>query len=452
MIYQPVPLPRDARSILKFRPEVRAEIERLTAAAMKQRRWETNQDILFDLKSPAFWAYWIHKTEHPITRAMLGTSIESDLGRFKSTRYELLPKATHVHESWTLSAAGDLMCTKGLEDSRDQLYADVEDLVFGADIAYANLESTLTTGAIVPLTLSADESPMINVTPAQYETLVSHRGRRFDVVQLANNHILDCGLEGIETTLKKLRFDGIEQVGVNETAQAALEPRITEHRGLKIGWVAHTFSVNFKPFPPNEPWRVNMTPFHVVREPDTSALEEQIRRCRQGGCDLVFVTLHWGLEFEFYPHPEQRTWAHRFAELGADLILGHHPHVIQPVEIYRTQRGREVPILYSLGNLTPVFSHPATALSLIVRLRLARVGGGRDGEVRVADLDLTPVALVSAAQGAQTTLRLCRLADLQTTPSAAPMHAYVSDMNGYADRILGHGWRRQARSGTATSM
>ncbi len=345
MMFQPVQLPRDGRSILKFRPDAQAEIDALTASAVKDRRWETSQDILFDLRSPAFWAYWVHKTAQPITRAMAGTSIEADLGRFRQTRFDLLPDAAGSGETWTMSAVGDLMCTAGLEDSRDRLYSEVEELVFDADICYANLESTLTNGAIVPLTLSAEESPMINVTPAQYETLVSHRGRRFDVLQLANNHILDCGLEGIETTLRKLRDDGIEQIGVNHSAEDVHVPRITGHRGLRIGWVAHTFSVNFKPFPPGEPWRVNMTPFHVVREPDTSVLEQQIRGCRQAGCDLVFVTLHWGLEFEFFPHPQQRTWARRFAECGADLVLGHHPHVIQPMEIYRTARGHEVPIL-----------------------------------------------------------------------------------------------------------
>lgn len=453
IIYQPVSLARDARGFMKFRPEVSTEIQRLTAAARKERRWETSQDIPFDLKSPAFWAYWVHKTEHPITRAMIGTEIERDLGRFRRTRFELLPQSIKPRETWTLSAVGDLMCTRGLENSRDQVYAEVEDLVFGGDIAYANLESTLTTGAVVPITLSADESPMINVTPAQYETLVSHRGRRFDVVQLANNHILDCGIEGIETTLTRLKSDGIEQVGVNETAQAALEPRITDHRGLKIGWVAHTFSVNFKPFPPDEPWRVNMTPFHVVREPDTSLLEDQIRRCRNAGCHLVFVTLHWGLEFEFYPHPQQRAWAHRFADLGADLVIGHHPHVIQPVEIYRTQgtRPRNVPIIYSLGNLTPVFSHPATVLSLIARVRLVQVGDGVDGEVQVAELDLTPVALMSIVQGSSNSLRLCRLADLQSSPVAAETRAYISEINRYADLCLEENWRRGAGDETEVS-
>lgn len=452
--YQPVNLPRDARGLMKFRPEVSAQIERLTVQATQESRWEASNDLLFDLKNPEFWAYWIHKTEHPITRALRGSTIEEDLRPFRRTRFRLLPESLWAQKTWTLSAVGDLMCTRGLESSSDKLYAAVEDLIFGADIAYANLESTLTTGAVVPIALSADESPMINVTPAQYETLVSHRGRRFDIVQLANNHILDCGNEGIQTTLTRLRSDGIQQVGVNESLQDALDPRVTEHQGLKIGWVAHTFSVNFKPFPDNAPWRVNMTPFHVVRDPDTSNLERQIRRCRKSGCDLVFVALHWGLEWEFYPHPQQRIWAHRFAELGADLIIGHHPHVIQPAEIYRTrgQRVRDVPILYSLGNLTPVFSHPATTLSLVARLHIVRTGERNEGNVRISELELTPIALVSATESQEYSLRLCRLADLQTTASAGDMQTCTSAMSQYADLVLGSDWRLPSGSHPVTRL
>jgi poly-gamma-glutamate synthesis protein (capsule biosynthesis protein) len=131
------------------------------------------------------------------------------------------------------------------------------------------------------------------------------------------------------------------------------------------------------------------------------------------------------------------------------MVLGHHPHVIQPIEIYRTARGDDVPILYSLGNLTPVFSHPATALSLIVRLRLVRAGTGRDGQVRVGEVQLTPVALVSSGQGARPSLRLVRLSALLGSPAAAQMQPYTAEMAAYADRILGEGWRRPAGRGAS---
>lgn len=443
-MYSPVALPANARELMKFKPEVATEIDRLTAEAMRDGRWACSEDRLFDLKSPAFWAYWIHKTAHPITRAMRGAGIEERIEPFRRTRFELRPAGFECEREWSFSAVGDLMCTGGLEQSREHLYAGIDDLVFDADIAYANLESTLALGRPAPLTISTDETPMINLTRPQYETLVAHSGRRYDVVHLANNHILDCGEEGVRETLSQLKADGIAQVGVNESAEAASRPRITEHQGLQIGWVAHTFSVNFKPFPPGKAWLVNMTPFHVVRKPDTSIIEEQVRACRAAGCDLVFVSLHWGLEFEFYPHPDQLQWAYRFADAGADLIIGHHPHVAQPVEIYRTQHDplRQVPIIYSLGNLTPVFSHPATVMSLVAHIQLEKGHDQSGPRTLISALQLTPVALVSGKSNGCEVLQLRRVADLMTTAWQGDK-GYIDQIAAYSDLVVGHHWRTE---------
>jgi len=440
--YQPIDLPRDARAFMQFRPEVAATIDRLTAEAEREHRWECSQDHLYNHKDPAFWAYWIHKTAHPIQRAMRDRGVEENLQTFKRTKFDLCPAGFKSERDWTFSAVGDLMCTRGLERSKNQLYAGIKDLVFGVDIAYANLESTLTPGRPAPLAFSTDESPTINLTLEQYETLISHDGRRFDVVQLANNHILDCGEEGVKETLCRLVDDGIAQVGVNETKEASARPRITEHQGLRIGWVAHTFSVNSQPFPTEKPWIVNLTPFHVVREPSTALIESQIRACRNAACDLVFVALHWGLEFECYPHPDQLIWAHRFADVGADLVLGHHPHVAQPVEIYRTADGRQVPILYSLGNLTPVFSHPATVLSLVARMRLASGLQNSSRRTLICELALTPIAIVSAQLAGGEVLQLRRASELVVDTPPGSMRDYAQHIALYADLALGRDWRR----------
>jgi len=439
-------LPADARALVRFQGEFAAAVERLTREAIAEGRWNTPEDVKLDPSDPASLAYWLYKSGKPIVRGMPGRGVEEHFEPFRRSRFELLPAGFEVESELTMSASGDLMCTRGLDGARDRLYEDVADLIFGADIAYANLESTLTTGEIVPTVVSADDTPKINLTPAQYQTVVSHRGRRYDVVQLANNHILDCGEEGVRTTLARLARDGIEQVGVNATAEDAGRPRITELKGLRIGWVAHTFSVNFKPFPDSMPWIVNMTPFHLVPDPDISVIEGQIRACRDAGCDLVFVALHWGLEFEFYPHPDQARWAHRFADAGADAVIGHHPHVPQPVEIYRSTRdpSRAVPILYSLGNLTSVVSGASYVVSLVARLHIAT---GRMGSTRrtvIAGLDLTPVALVAQGEAEQEILKLVPAATLLQQSHEPTMSAYVNEIASYADIVLGKAWREEA--------
>jgi poly-gamma-glutamate synthesis protein (capsule biosynthesis protein) len=90
--------------------------------------------------------------------------------------------------------------------------------------------------------------------------------------------------------------------------------------------------------------------------------------------DFLVAQLHWGYEHELYPRPEQIGLAHRMAEMGVDLVVGHHPHVVQPMERYRTVRDphRIVPIYYSLGNLVNPFSAPYLCRGGIARVEIVR--------------------------------------------------------------------------------
>jgi poly-gamma-glutamate synthesis protein (capsule biosynthesis protein) len=437
-------MPRDARPIMKFSGELADAIEQQLRDATDG-RWDKPVDVKLDPRNPESLAHWLYKSMHPVIKGMRRSDvdIETLLEPYKRTRFDMLPEDFSIEAEITMSASGDLLCTPGLDGAKDRLFQSVDDLIFGVDISYANLESTLTTEEVEPTEFTAESTPKINLTPSQYETVISHKNRRFDVVHLANNHILDCGEEGILTTLARLDRDGIAQVGVNRTEDDARKPRITEIAGLKVGWVAHTFSVNFKPFPEDKPWIVNMTPFHLEPEPDISLIERQIQACRDEDCEIVVVALHWGLEFELYPHPQQVRWAHRFAELGADLVIGHHPHVPQPVEIYRpaSDPDRAVPILYSLGNLSTLLSHPAMALSLVARIGFAKgLYRGRPTAL-IATLNLIPVALVAEESGGKEIIRLVPLKELDSSVSEGPMRAYVDEMIDYAEVVVGDDWR-----------
>nr|WP_315471312.1 CapA family protein [uncultured Sphingorhabdus sp.] len=441
---RPVSMPRDARPIMKFSGELADAIEQQLSDATDG-RWDKPVDVKLDPRNPESLAHWLYKSMHPVIKGMRRSDvdIETLLEPYKRTRFDMLPEDFSIEAEITMSASGDLLCTPGLDGAKDRLFQSVDDLIFGVDISYANLESTLTTEEVEPTEFTAESTPKINLTPSQYETVISHKNRRFDVVHLANNHILDCGEEGILTTLARLDRDGIAQVGVNRTEDDARKPRITEIAGLKVGWIAHTFSVNFKPFPEDKPWIVNMTPFHLEPEPDISLIERQIQACRDQDCEIVVVALHWGLEFELYPHPQQVRWAHRFAELGADLVIGHHPHVPQPVEIYRpaSDPDRAVPILYSLGNLSTLLSHPAMALSLVARIGFAKgLYRGRPTAL-IATLNLIPVALVAEESGGKEIIRLVPLKELDSSVSEGPMRAYVDEMIDYAEVVVGDDWR-----------
>ncbi|MFH2000090.1 MAG: CapA family protein [Planctomycetota bacterium] len=397
------------------------------------------------IKDPKFLNYWMYKTIKPVARAEKGSGLEEHFVAQQTKPADMLPAGFSVEQELTLSFSGDLMCTEGAQNSKDLVYQGVADKIFDVDVAYANLESTLTKGEVRGLEFDFDKgTPEINMTPDQYQTFIQHQGRHYDIVQLSNNHILDCGEEGITTTRECLDRDKVAHAGTNMSPEEAGRGVILEKNGLKIGYVAFTFSVNFRPFPEGKDYMVNMVPFHLSDNPDTAPIVKQINWCREQGCDLVVLALHWGLEFEFYPHPDQLKWAHMFAEAGADIIIGHHPHVAQPMEYYRSKRDNDriVPIFYSLGNLSPVMSSAFTVLSMIAKLKVAR---GEKNDVKatyVTDVDITPTAMVSTTENNNYTLRLLKVADIRQMELTPEMQDYAAEITSYSDMLLGDSWRQ----------
>jgi poly-gamma-glutamate synthesis protein (capsule biosynthesis protein) len=159
---------------------------------------------------------------------------------------------------------------------------------------------------------------------------------------------------------------------------------IVERRGIRLGLVSYTFGLNAQRPPADRPRIVNR--MNLNGPPETLEVEplaSQLARCRGADVDFVVAHLHWGMEHELYPTPAQVAVAHHLAELGIDAIVGHHPHVVQPVECYRTRRDplRVVPVFYSLGSLVNPFSAPFLCRSRVARLELAK-GTWTDGSTR----------------------------------------------------------------------
>jgi poly-gamma-glutamate synthesis protein (capsule biosynthesis protein) len=443
---RPVDLPRDGFELMDTEGSFSKKIHSIVNKAEAKGLWKAPEDVPIVLNDHYFWAYWLYKTAHPIKQPMPGYNLEEYFAPFLTDTFDLNPEGFESQHTVEVSFVGDLMATKGLNNSADTLYNDVAHLIFDADFAYANLESTLTTQPIAPLEYSTDKPTIINITPQAYNVITRWKQKCYDLVHLANNHVLDCGEEGIETTLAYLRRDSIRQIGINETVADQMQPTITEVQGISIGWVAHTYDVDSMPYPPGKPHIVNMTPFHMVADPDLSLIETQIKSCRDAGCDFVIVSLHWGLEFELYPHPDQLKWAHWFAECGADMIVGHHPHVIQHMEIYRPKRNpqRPVPIIYSLGNLTPIQSHPATVASVVARLSLAQGKCGGQSTTYPTQLRLAPVVTLQRGAGDSASLGIYDLSRIlsQTKQKITDqLTIYLTEVVNFVDSVIGSNWR-----------
>jgi len=238
-----------------------------------------------------------------------------------------------------LLAVGDILMHQDVQRSAREaesglraLWADVEPLIHGADIAFANLETPVAPSSGLP-----GRPFMFNGPP---ELPAALRASGFTVLSTANNHAYDQGVAGVVETLRRLREENLVAVGSGATRGEAEQLRVVQVKGLRVGFLGFTdlYNINLNA-KDSGPW---------VRGLDPAAAAEAVRAARPL-VDVVVVSIHWGVEYQHDPLPRQREVAERLCQAGADLILGTHPHVLQPVEIL-AKGGNRTLVAYSLGN------------------------------------------------------------------------------------------------------
>jgi poly-gamma-glutamate synthesis protein (capsule biosynthesis protein) len=253
-------------------------------------------------------------------------------------------------------------------------FGDTVDFIRDADLAVANLEAPITDGGErFPL----PKGYVYRAPPASAAALA---WAGFDVLGLANNHSLDYGAAGLADTVALAARSGMVTVGAGADPAEARRGVVATLGSLRVGLLAYCEEQLF--------WRIWVDQFARRAHPGVAALvEDDLRRDLERlrrRADVVVVMLHAG---ENYAPPRRSTvkWAERAIDLGADLVVVHHPHVAHPVEVYR---GR--PILLSLGNYafgTP--GHPALDYGW---LAYAHVGGKRPG-AKIDRVELVPLAV-----------------------------------------------------------
>ena len=238
----------------------------------------------------------------------------------------------HTLPSVTFIAAGDIMLDRGTErivrkKGLEFPFNSISHLVHRYDIAFCNLESIISNrGRPIkkPITFEADTA---------FISILKESG--FNVINLANNHALDYGRKALSDCMDRLKRVHLYTVGAGINLHKAYRPLIIEKNSLKIAFLAYCT------IPTGVPVKEHL-PHISVFNLDTAI--STIKRLRDT-VDFIIVSLHWGIEYQHHPTPEQQKIAHRLIDEGADIIIGHHPHVIQEFELYRGK-----PIVYSLGN------------------------------------------------------------------------------------------------------
>lgn len=246
-----------------------------------------------------------------------------------------------VFKTITLTATGDcLMHNTQIASGREpdasynfaSFFSEVEDLIKEGDYTSVCFEA--------PMAGKEAEYTGYPLFNSPDEIVYTFKKAGFDLIVTANNHIMDRGYEGALRTMEVIERAGLDYAGTYKTKEASENFLIKDIKGVKVGYIAYTYSTNGIPVPEEHDYFLNYI--------DEDKILSDIERLRPK-VDILILVLHWGVEYSPHPTQEQRIMARKFLEKGADVILGSHPHVIQPMEVMDID-GKDKVVFYSMGN------------------------------------------------------------------------------------------------------
>ncbi len=228
--------------------------------------------------------------------------------------------------------------------------------ITAADYAVVNLEVPLGGGP------RYSGYPCFSAPDSYAEAL---RDAGFDMMLTANNHCLDSGMKAARRTLTALDSLGIDHIGTYHDAaeRDRLVPFIKEIHGIKFAFLNYTYGTNG--IPARDGMEVSLI--------DRDRMAREIALARERGAEFVVVTVHWGIEYVLLENANQRALTDFLIDNGADMIIGGHPHVIQPMKMVRNEAtGRDILVVYSLGNFISNMKTADTRGGALVKVRVER--------------------------------------------------------------------------------
>lgn len=234
-------------------------------------------------------------------------------------------------------------------------FAEIAPYVSQADYAVVNLET--------PLGGKPYSGYPCFCAPDSYAEALKNAG--FDMCVTANNHTLDRRDKGLKRTISVLDTLGLDHLGTysNIDERNRKLPYIKNVKGINIGFLNYTYGTNGIPVQGDV----------VVDFIDRDKMAQDIRDLRLAGADVITVVIHWGVEYVMLPNAEQKNIADFLCNQGVDLIIGGHPHVIQPMEIRHSDKfNKDCLVVYSLGNFISNQKKRDTKGGAMVEVRLQR--------------------------------------------------------------------------------
>lgn len=245
---------------------------------------------------------------------------------------------------------------KGKDYDYTGYFDDIKPFVSVADYAVVNLETPVSTPPY-------SGYPCFNAPPAFLDALAD---AGFDLFLTANNHTLDRGARGLRKTIEELDVRRLAHTGTfaNDSARAESVPMIVNVNDFKIGFLNYTYGTN----------GISPRDGVVVDYIDRPAIRRDVENSRKAGAELICVCVHWGDEYKLLPNASQRYLADFLEAIGVDMIIGGHPHVIQPMELRHNKYypDKNILLVYSLGNFVSNMKTADTRGGALAHVKLFR--------------------------------------------------------------------------------
>ena len=288
--------------------------------------------------------------------------------------------------NFTMTAIGDTLChntqywdaynssTKQYDFS--YVYDNIKDYTSSADITIGSLETTF-----AGEDRGYSNYPVFN-SPDSLATGLKDIG--VDVISLAGNHALDYGYSGICRTIDVLDNVGISHLGTYKSAEDQNKILIKDVKGVKIAFINYTYGTNGIPVPSDKSYCLNLI--------DKDLISKQIKQAKEQNVDMIVACMHWGTEYKTSANDEQKELADFLFKSGVDIILGNHPHVIEPMEkktiTLDDGSTKDVFVVYALGNFTADQRAEITRDSAILNLDITK---DSDGKILINKVSYVPI-------------------------------------------------------------
>lgn len=327
---------------------------------------------------------------YPIKSAHEDTT-QSDLGEEELTTELVTTEAVEdlKNEKVSIMMVGDMLLHTSVSESGkiaddiynyDHLFTHVKDKIESADIAIVN-EEVILGGRELELS----GYPCFNGAYEVGDALVKNG---FDVILHATNHTLDKGERGVRNCLNfwQSNYPNIAVAGINGT-QEDQDNKIVliEKKGIKIAILNYTYGTNGIDLPKDAHYLVNTL--------NKDKVEKDVKLAKDNKADYIIVCPHWGIEYQHTQSEEQMNWADFFSSLGVDLVIGTHPHVIQPVEWIENEEGKKTLVYYSLGNFVNATSGVGDGVTdrMLGEMAMITIGFDKKNEIVVDSYDAYPI-------------------------------------------------------------